>query len=156
MKKRKYPDLPERSHPDYNRLYREKNKERLTISGKEKYKKKREELLATNPNHFKEKYDPVASAEYREKNRKRFREHNWRRHGIKDFDHDQYLVELTNQDYKCKICHCRMEMPQVDHDHETGKYRGLLCKTCNFGLGVYEKNRESFEKYLMEHSMRNK
>ena len=41
-----------------------------------------------------------------------------------------------------------MKLPQVDHDHKTGEYRGLLCVPCNNGLGVYELHKERFEKYL--------
>jgi len=103
---------------------------------------------------LREKYDPEAAAEYRKNNRKRMREHNWRRHGIVDFTYEEYLTELTKQENRCKICNCVMNMPQVDHDHQTGKYRGLLCKPCNFGLGTYENNKTKFEQYLLEHGMK--
>ena len=41
----------------------------------------------------------------------------------------------------------------VDHDHETGKVRGLLCHTCNLLLGWIEKNperRNQIDRYLEE------
>jgi hypothetical protein len=36
----------------------------------------------------------------------------------------------------------------VDHDHTTGKFRGLLCQICNRQLGWYENNKEKINKYL--------
>lgn len=45
---------------------------------------------------------------------------------------------LASQRQRCKICCVTITIKSlvVDHDHETGKLRGLLCSQCNRGLGL--------------------
>ena len=36
----------------------------------------------------------------------------------------------------------------IDHDHNTNKFRGLLCQVCNRQLGWYENNKDKINEYL--------
>lgn len=45
---------------------------------------------------------------------------------------------LKSQNNKCMICETYLYKPCVDHDHKTGKVRGLLCRNCNLNLQVVE------------------
>lgn len=56
-----------------------------------------------------------------------------------DFEH---MLDL--QGYRCAVCQTdepggRHGRFVVDHDHETGEVRGLLCSHCNVSLGWVEK-----------------
>jgi Autographiviridae endonuclease VII len=53
----------------------------------------------------------------------------------------QYEQMIEQQGGKCKICDSLMPIPCVDHCHETGKIRGLLCPRCNGGLGQFGDSR---------------
>ncbi len=56
-----------------------------------------------------------------------------------DLTHETYLQMLKEQDNKCAICgNSFTGSPYVDHCHTTGKVRGLLCSTCNTGLGGFK------------------
>lgn len=60
---------------------------------------------------------------------------------------DQFAALVIAQDGKCALCrteeHGRSTVAaghwMVDHNHETGEVRGLLCNGCNTALGHYEK-----------------
>ena len=62
-----------------------------------------------------------------------------RRYGITIEDYDYMLKE---QGHRCAIC--RTDNPggqgrfHVDHCHDTGRVRGLLCSNCNHGLGKFQ------------------
>jgi hypothetical protein len=58
---------------------------------------------------------------------------------------EQYDEMLLNQDGKCAIC--ATDNPgganntfHIDHDHETGRVRGLLCHKCNRSIGFLGDN----------------
>jgi hypothetical protein len=54
---------------------------------------------------------------------------------------EQYEALLERQAGRCAIC--RTDEPggrgnwHVDHCHESNAVRGLLCATCNVGLGMF-------------------
>ncbi len=52
---------------------------------------------------------------------------------------EEYLQLLDKQGNKCGICRCNYDRASrfhVDHDHDTGLIRGLLCRKCNLGIGL--------------------
>jgi hypothetical protein len=65
---------------------------------------------------------------------------------------DQYDELLDAQGGVCAICERTPEENgnrlTVDHDHTTGKIRGLLCKVCNRDVGRIEKHIAGFRRYL--------
>jgi hypothetical protein len=56
---------------------------------------------------------------------------------------DQYNEMLARQNGVCAICEEPCSSGRrlaVDHDHDTGKVRGLLCNRCNRGIGLIKKS----------------
>lgn len=54
----------------------------------------------------------------------------------------EYARLLAEQDGRCAICMKRAVRRRlaVDHDHTTGRVRGLLCYFCNKYLGIWEQD----------------
>jgi len=54
---------------------------------------------------------------------------------------DDYNKLFNEQNGKCKICGIHKNQLNknlcVDHNHNSGKIRGLLCQKCNAGLGAF-------------------
>ena len=57
----------------------------------------------------------------------------------------QYNKMLIEQRYVCKICHKKNNINHtlyVDHHHESGVVRGLLCQKCNLIIGMCDEKPE--------------
>ncbi len=57
-----------------------------------------------------------------------------------------YQAMFLQQNGNCAICGTNQSQLKrelaLDHDHATGKLRGLLCDRCNVGLGMFQDNKE--------------
>ena len=116
----------------------------------EKMKEKREKTKEYRKEYYN---DPERKFAYR----KRYIE---REFGIKYEDYDKMLEEQRGV---CAICGKPETKPNakylaVDHNHETGEVRGLLCNNCNRALGLLKDNVDVLQNainYLKKHERSN-
>lgn len=48
----------------------------------------------------------------------------------------------------CQICGSKTEL-HIDHDHATGRFRGILCRPHNLGIGFFRDDPELLAKAIM-------
>lgn len=139
---------------------REENPEETKRKGRENYARNREKILAAREKRspeikekekiYREKYREEHKEElatkaqeyYRNNKKDRQDAERYRKYGITG---DEYDAMIEAQGYKCAICSeefdtSRQRSINVDHCHESGVVRGLLCKDCNTGLGHFRDN----------------
>lgn len=130
-RKREYAKTPEqrKKRSEYMKIWKANNPERTLELARNAYRNHREEILKKNKVHGIEKY------------------------GISI---EEYNQMLDSQNYTCYICNKPVKDNKrlhIDHDHSTGKVRGLLCSKCNGALGWYENNFEKINEYLVNNKM---
>lgn len=94
------------------------------------------------------KYNKIYMREWRKKNpdklSKIYRHRVFKQYGITE---KQYNLMFKKQNGVCYICKCqesrkhqngKLQSLSIDHNHFTGKVRGLLCDKCNRGLGFFK------------------
>jgi hypothetical protein len=81
----------------------------------------------------------------------------WKQKGI-HITKEHYDKLFLKQNKCCAICNTLAKglkrRLDVDHNHKTGKVRGLLCAGCNIGLGRFKDNSSLLKKaavYLNAH-----
>jgi hypothetical protein len=87
-----------------------------------------------------------------------YRKMTIRRHGLTEQEFNDMLLQQGNV---CGICkgppNGKDNVFHIDHDHNTGKVRGLLCSFCNLSLGFARDNIDVLQcmiKYLEVHNGR--
>lgn len=108
--------------------------------GRDKYKKSG---LKSACRSCTKQYHKEYSEEYRKINREKLKDNTlwYDRKSSYGLTKEDYYELLSKQLGVCAIC---KESPKdiirmhVDHCHSTGKVRGLLCRTCNQGIGFFK------------------
>lgn len=83
--------------------------------------------------------NPAKTRKYRDPVKAR----EWELRRVYGITGEQYERLLCQQDFRCAVCRrpaaeSRNGCLHVDHSHETGAIRGLLCNKCNLGLGLLD------------------
>ena len=100
-------------------------------------------------------------AETKERNKKYYEEHKERLNDMNRWRIIKHKYGLTKEQWMgifdlqggaCALCNTHQsELTKAlctDHDHETGKVRGLLCLMCNSALARLGDNKASIKKVL--------
>ena len=111
----------------YYKQYREENKEKLNAANKKwREENKEQNELVTETARLKRKYNLAR---------------------------EDYIALIEGQNNCCKTCGLPAKdniqgKLYVDHCHNTGKVRGLLCMKCNTALGLLNDDKELLQKML--------
>ena len=125
------------------REYYDKNILMFKEKGRKRYLKEKETLLAQRREYYKKNI--VKEREIRRLYRLKQTKDTLKSYQIKKYNLtiEDFKNLLEKQQGKCYICK-GSSMPNknlaIDHCHETGKVRGLLCHMCNRGLGYFKDN----------------
>lgn len=136
--------------PEQARLNQARYRERNRAAIRERIRNRAPEKKATTRAQNRARYHAAP-----EKARDQFLR---RRYGISQTDFDRMFFA---QDGRCAVCDLADfpgpgNKPHVDHDHATGKVRGLVCVRCNVLLGMAQDQPERFHaaiRYLKHHKL---
>lgn len=107
----------------YMRVWRENNRERHNELARESHNRNKHKHVAKRREHWLKK-----------------------KYGITQQRYQELLSVWAGACWICK--ESKRRSLQVDHDHATGKVRGLLCIKCNTALGWFEKYSSRIHKYV--------
>lgn len=103
-----------------------------------RYKEQREHILAQHRAWRKANPDKVQARRKAYKETQRVHVRRWKLAQKYGLSVEQFEKLLKQQQGRCPICRRELTASaQVDHDHDTQAVRGLLCGTCNRGLGQF-------------------
>ena len=126
----------------YTKQYRADNPEKVRSRKRKWVAENQEKVKAYNKQYQCENRDKIKarSKKYYENNYARYLA---RKYGIAPEEH---ALLFAKQEGCCAICgsaRCSSgNRFAVDHDHQTGEVRGLLCKRCNMVIGIFEDSAE--------------
>lgn len=148
--------------------YRQAHKDKVAARKKQYYQDNKVEIAAKKKQYYQDNKAEIATAQRRyyqdhkaeiiERTKRYGRSHKIEtRHNKLIYSYgvglDEYDKLFTVQEGRCAICGKHQtelsKVLSIDHDHRTGKIRGLLCQNCNLALGnVFD------DIWILEHAIK--
>ena len=102
------------------------------------YQKNKEKKLEYKREYHKNNKDKIKEWEQSPAGRKSGRIQNWKRKGVIHDDFNELYEKYINTEF-CEECNCKLTVDRyptkttrcLDHCHETGEFRNVLCNYCN-------------------------
>ncbi len=140
-----------KANPDKVEAYRLKELPKAKARGRKWYYMQHEENKK-----FGKEYQKEWVKNNKEKRKGIVRKAALKRYGLTEESYEQLLKE---QNYYCAICPKQKSTTRnnlhIDHDHVTGRVRGLLCSKCNTAIGLLDESLERMNKAVSYLSRRN-
>jgi hypothetical protein len=120
---------------EYHKAYYEKNKTKIS--------ERKARWIAKNPDK-RQKYSARQNSRYKADPQK-YSTYFRNRYVIRTYGvtSEWYEKKFAEQGGVCAICGAQPDIERhgitrlaIDHDHDTGTVRGLLCNRCNAGMGI--------------------
>ena len=130
-------EIKSQKKKEYFIAYRKKNRELLRIKNAEYNKRTGPRILSEEQ----KKVRDIRFKKWKMDNKERKKQYDREYNLMKNFNLsiDEYNKILDGQNGCCAICKTpQSELTRelsVDHNHDTGEIRGLLCSNCNRGIG---------------------
>jgi hypothetical protein len=133
----------------YRKSHYQKNAERLKAASR-KWREENPERNAARKriwNQTHQEHSNRVKREWHATHREQQKEYLRKR--VYGLSSEQYRGLLESQNGKCAICLKESRKLCVDHDHITGRVRGLLCSLCNAYLGRISDSVESLQRAIL-------
>lgn len=128
----------EKQHQDY--ASKPEVRERKRRASSERYAKSTDKVRAYRASPSARRLKAASDARNYSKNGAQVRKRNMNNKFMRNYGLTQEQIDqlIADRNGLCDICHKPAKTGKklnVDHDHKTGKFRGMLCWSCNVGLG---------------------
>lgn len=129
---------------------------RRRVNGRETYRSNCKECSTTAARQWMQDHPEMVRHRGKQRSAKYHRNHlsigYWARMGL-NFTEEDFFAMWDAQVHKCALCgekpslFLKKRFP-LDHDHETGKVRAIICHRCNLIVGLVEHEPDLVEKAL--------
>jgi Recombination endonuclease VII len=131
----------------YIKRWRRTPNARASDSLRQQRQRDRKRMLLGNEEYLRQNRERMRAWREAPGNRRRVKHYSLR--WLYGITIDEFEAKLAEQHGLCAICQDPLDLARgtvVDHDHQGGKARGILCGACNLALGGFGDNAEIIQR----------